>query len=197
MKIRPHLTNPGSNHKTRSHARTCDHGPHKTVSGPRITEATIDLPHAAVEVYLTSGHGNAGPVTGAISAGVGVLAATRAVQKFREGGLAHNLEGTANLALAGASALSAFEMFSGHDHGHGHGHGLGAVGVLEVVHGAAEVAAAAVEIKQGRTKPSTGLLRMAKGASVVAGQLIPGAAGICSVIHLGTALAAAYADPTH
>ncbi len=136
-------------------------------------------------------------MVGAVSAGIGVLAATRAVQKFQQGGLAHNLEGAAHLALAGASGLSALGIFSGSHAGHGHSHGHGAVGVLEIAHGVAEVAAAAVEMKQGLTKTSTGLLRVAKGASVVAAELIPGAAGICHLVHLGTALAAAYADPTH
>lgn len=195
MLIHRHPKKASSRHKIQKGPESSGHAghAHATTKAFKVTEAAAELPHAALEVYLD--HGHASKVTAGVAGAVSVLAATRGIQRLRDEGLSHKIEGVGALALATASGLTAFEMFEGH--GHSHGHGLGAIGVLEIVHGAAEIAGAAVEMKTGHSKKSVGLLRMAKGSSIIAAQLFPGIAPVAHVLHLGTALAAATIDPTH
>ena len=171
---------------------------------PYIRESYVELPHAIMETFV--GHDHATPVAGAAAGAIGVLAAARGVQSMRIGGTIHNIEGVGNLALAVASGLTAYEMFteaaeahehvSEHLHEHG-GHGFGAVTALEVAHGLAEIAVGGVELKKGTKRPGVSALRIAKGTLVLASQLIPSAAPIAQVLHLGTVVATTALDPKH
>jgi hypothetical protein len=92
-------------------------------------------------------------------------------------------------------------MFTGagehaHEHG-GHGQEFGTLGALEVAHGLAEIAVGALELKGGTKRPGVSLLRVAKGSTVLAAQFIPSLAPAAQLLHLGTVVATAIADPTH
>lgn len=155
----------------------------------------MDIPHAAVE--LMGGHVES-PALGVAAGAVSALSALRGFQNFQSGGTIHNIEGIGNLALAAASGLEAYEIFSGGEHGHHHhhSHGPGIAGTLEAVHGLAEITVGGLELKQGG-RNAIGLTRIAKGAAGVAAALIPGAAPVGHLLHLGAAIALTAMDPTH
>jgi len=162
---------------------------------PHVREAWVDIPHAALDVV--AGH-LPSPVLGVASGAVSALSVVRGIQNLRAGGVEHSLEGIGNLALAASSGMHAYEALAGgeHAHGHHHTHGPGIAGTLEMVHGMAEMAIGGMELKNGDRK-ALGLAKMAKGGAVVAAALIPGAAPVAHLLHLGAAMTVAVMDPTH
>lgn len=195
-----------SENRSKLKEQVCSHAPehehrHSVGSGPLpyIRESYVELPHAALETFV--GH-EASTLGGAAHGAIGALAAVRGVQNLRAGGLIHNIEGAGNLALAAASGLTAYEMFTEiavhSEHAvEEHGHGLGAVTALEVAHGLAEIAVGGIELKKGTKRPGVSLLRIAKGSAVLAAQLIPAVAPVATALHLGAVLATTAADPNH
>jgi hypothetical protein len=135
------------------------------------------------------------PAMGVAAGVVSGLAAVRGIQNLRTGGLVHNIEGVGNLALAASSGMGAYEAFFS-DHGGHHHHEMGLAGGLEMVHGLAEMAVGGIELKRGGRK-ALSLTKMLKGGAVVAAQLIPGAAPLGHLVHLGACVAVAAMDPTH
>lgn len=135
------------------------------------------------------------PALGVAAGAVSAMAAVRGIQNFRTGGLVHNIEGVGNLALAASSGLGAYESFFG-EHGGHHHHEMGLAGGLEMVHGVAEMAVGGIELKRGGRK-ALALTKMLKGGSVLAAQLIPGAAPLGHLVHLGASVAVGVMDPTH
>jgi hypothetical protein len=164
----------------------------------KVPEAVVDVAHAGLEVYAH--HGGNETFVGGASAAISLLAAVRGVQNLRGGGLEHNIEGVGNLALSAASGLVAYQSFTeshGHEaHGHAHSHGFGVVGALECAHGLAEMAVGTLETKRPERR-NIGLIRIAKGAAVLGSQVIPGAAGVLQLVHLGATCTLAAMDPLH
>lgn len=162
---------------------------------PRIKESYVELPHSLFE--LTGMHDHPSALGGTAAGAIGTLAAIRGYQNLRTGGLIHTIEGAGNVALAAASGLTAYEMFSGGGEGHHHhGHGVGLAGALEIGHGVAEIVVGGLEFKQ-KDRRMVSLLRIAKGSAVLASQLIPSAGTVAGLAHLGTTIATTIADPNH
>ena len=205
--IRSSAHQPHTHHKPRvsnSSGQECVHSHHhaKEAAGPLpyIRESYVETPHALMEALGAHEHPSA--LTGAAAGAVGALAAVRSLQNFQVGGAVHNIEGVGNLALAAAGGLTAYEMFTeageahGHGHGHAEGHGFGLIGALEVAHGLAELTVGGMELrKPGRTGAS--VLRLIKGTSILAAQLVPSVAGLANFVALGSTIAGAVADPYH
>lgn len=208
VQIRSSVHQSHTHHKprtTESSKRPCVHSHHhhtEEAAGPfpYIRESYVETPHALMEAL--GAHEHPSTLTGAAAGAIGALAAIRSVQNFQVGGAVHNIEGLGNVALAAAGGLTAFEMLSeageahGHAHGHAEGHGFGLVGALEVAHGLAELTVGGMELRRpGRTGAS--VLRLIKGTSILAAQLVPSVAGLANFVALGSTIAGAVVDPLH
>ena len=178
----------------------CAHDGHhhaKKSAVPHIREAYVDVPHAFLD--LADGHLDS-HLIGAASGAVSALSLARSFQNFQAGGLIHNIEGAGNLALAASSGMGAYQAFFGADehggHHHHHHEGIGLISGLEMAHGVAEMVVGGLEVREGG-RTAIGLTRLLKGGSVLAANLIPGAAPIGQLVHLGAVLAVTAMDPKH
>lgn len=161
-----------------------------------ITEGMVEIPHAGLELLWDfSTHTSTAWISGLVAAG----ATARGIQKLASESIDDKVEGVGSLALAGASALSVWEMLhetaeAGREH-HAHGHGFGPIGVLESIHGAAELYHGVVDFREKRWYQ--GILQVTKGTAVIAAQLVPTAAVPLHAVHLGACIGAALLDPNH
>lgn len=190
---------PGSVSRQTFSRQPC-HDEHHHDSESIVTEAMVEIPHAGLELLWDFSELSG---SGWLAGAVGVAALARGVQKLGQHSAHDKIEGAGSLALAAASALTAYDMiFAAHGHHAHHEHGLGAVGLLECAHGAAELLHGVLDFREaargaGRKRWLTGLCGVVKGTSVIAAQCVPGAAVPLHVVHLGATIANAVLDPKH